>query len=545
MSRILGVPYQSPLRYLPERTALIPVIRVSRLPTVDDKKYPICQMWIIGASPTTGTEGDLYYLERFDASGDAIWTKLADVSGISGLQQLTGDTGTAVIDASDNIDVVGNASQGVSTSGAATTLTVTVADATDTTKGVASYNATDFTVTAGNVVLGDTIVKQVSADAGDATPVSNVVTITGAGGITTSASGSTITITGSATVAGSFVTDAGTATPAANVINILGGTGVNTAGAGSTVTVNIDSPVTVANGGTGLTTITDGGILIGSGTGAITVTAQPTDGQVLIGSTGSDPVLSTLTDGTGISITEGAGTITIGLDGTVTVPNGGTGNTTFTPYTVICAGTTATGDFQNVASVGTANQVLTSNGAGALPTFQTIPSSVGSMVQIDSQTLAGGETYVVFTGIDSTYFSYIIYLSDILPTENKSDFVFQTSEDGGVTYSDTLSSYKDYVSFYLPYNYASVIAVNHGSANGKQGSGKIEIYDPSNANQITACDVKYVFRRDIESSYMTRRMFNTRYASTAVNAIRFFFINYGESVSTFASGTFKMYGILA
>jgi len=44
---------------------------------------------------------------------------------------------------------------------------------------------------------------------------------------------------------------------------------------------------------------------------------------------------------------------------------------------------------------------------------------------------------------------------------------------------------------------------------------------------------------------MTRRMFNTRYASTAVNAIRFFFINYGESVSTFASGTFKMYGILA
>lgn len=54
------------------------------------------------------------------------------------------------------------------------------------------------------------------------------------------------------------------------------------------------------------------------------------------------------------------------------VPKGGTGNTTFTAYTVLCAGTTATNPFQSIAGVGIAGQVLTSNGPAALPTFQNV-----------------------------------------------------------------------------------------------------------------------------------------------------------------------------
>jgi hypothetical protein len=38
---------------------------------------------------------------------------------------------------------------------------------------------------------------------------------------------------------------------------------------------------------------------------------------------------------------------------------------------LVCGGTTSTGPLQSVASVGTTGQLLTSNGAGALPTFQT------------------------------------------------------------------------------------------------------------------------------------------------------------------------------
>ena len=64
--------------------------------------------------------------------------------------------------------------------------------------------------------------------------------------------------------------------------------------------------------------------------------------------------------------------------GTAVVGGGGTGNTTFTAYSVITAGTTATGAFQNVSGVGTSGQVLTSNGASALPTWQPASSGGGS-----------------------------------------------------------------------------------------------------------------------------------------------------------------------
>lgn len=56
--------------------------------------------------------------------------------------------------------------------------------------------------------------------------------------------------------------------------------------------------------------------------------------------------------------------------GTLGVAGGGTGVASTTAYAVLCGGTTSTGPLQSIASVGTAGLVLTSNGAGALPTFQ-------------------------------------------------------------------------------------------------------------------------------------------------------------------------------
>jgi hypothetical protein len=55
---------------------------------------------------------------------------------------------------------------------------------------------------------------------------------------------------------------------------------------------------------------------------------------------------------------------------TITVAQGGTGLNTTTAYGLIAAGTTATGNFQQVSGTGTSGQVLTSNGASALPTWQ-------------------------------------------------------------------------------------------------------------------------------------------------------------------------------
>ena len=65
------------------------------------------------------------------------------------------------------------------------------------------------------------------------------------------------------------------------------------------------------------------------------------------------------------------------------VGDGGTGRiTSDTAYAVLCAGTTAAGVHQTIASVGSATEVLTSNGAGALPTFQAAAGAGGMPFQV-------------------------------------------------------------------------------------------------------------------------------------------------------------------
>ena len=79
--------------------------------------------------------------------------------------------------------------------------------------------------------------------------------------------------------------------------------------------LSLGTALPVGSGGTGASTLTNGGVLLGSGTGAVTPLARLTAGQVVIGSTTGDPVNATLTGGSGIAITEGDGSITIAADG--------------------------------------------------------------------------------------------------------------------------------------------------------------------------------------------------------------------------------------
>lgn len=69
-------------------------------------------------------------------------------------------------------------------------------------------------------------------------------------------------------------------------------------------------PVTVSKGGTGNSTLTSHGVMCGSGTGAVTPLAVGTSGQLLVASTGADPIFYTPTSSDGsITWTLGAGTI--------------------------------------------------------------------------------------------------------------------------------------------------------------------------------------------------------------------------------------------
>lgn len=135
-------------------------------------------------------------------------------------------------------------------------------------------------------------------------------------------------------------------------------------------------------------------VVINDGTGSIVLrgVTGPTTGITIVSGekcvaawNGSDfvKVSSSVADGVTTFQTSLSGltpsTATSGavtLAGTLGVANGGTGLATTTPYSVVFSGTTATGNFQATAGPGTATHVLTSNGAGALPTFQAVSAGI-------------------------------------------------------------------------------------------------------------------------------------------------------------------------
>ena len=82
-------------------------------------------------------------------------------------------------------------------------------------------------------------------------------------------------------------------------LTLAGGTGIDTVGSGNTVTASVDSTVyrtggtdvSVADGGTGASSHTAGGVLLGNGTGAIQNTGVLSDGQIIVGDGSGNPAL--------------------------------------------------------------------------------------------------------------------------------------------------------------------------------------------------------------------------------------------------------------
>jgi hypothetical protein len=100
------------------------------------------------------------------------------------------------------------------------------------------------------------------------------------------------------------------------------GTNISWTGGAGTLTANLTGIVSPTLGGSGVSNPTAHGILIAEGASAFTPIVL-TNGQMLIGSTGLDPVAGTITGSSTISVTTGAGTLaldTINITGGTYLP---------------------------------------------------------------------------------------------------------------------------------------------------------------------------------------------------------------------------------
>lgn len=186
-----------------------------------------------------------------------------------------------------------------------------------------------------------------------------------------------------------------------------------------------------------------GNINIVGDTTTINIVGTPLDSTLTVSATGSVAILFTEDSGTAtpssgnVIVTGGSTGITtsgsghtISLTGTLNVAHGGTGDTSFTAYSVITGGTTSTAPLQNVSGVGTLNQILTSNGAGALPSWGPPPAWV-----LVSSNSPSSSTGVVIT--DLTFVTYFLVVHAGVNTNND-QLILQVSTDNGATFFSTL-----------------------------------------------------------------------------------------------------------
>ena len=131
---------------------------------------------------------------------------------------------------------------------------------------------------------------------------------------------------------------------------------------------NFTGTLAVANGGTGATSLTDGGVLLGNGTGAITAMAVLADGEMLVGDGTTDPAVesgatlrTSIGVGTGDSPTFTAvtvGQVDITAEGDLRLQDASGGQ-----YVGFDAPSTVSGSYTLTlpAAIGSVNQVLSIN----------------------------------------------------------------------------------------------------------------------------------------------------------------------------------------
>lgn len=335
----------------------------------------------------------------------------------------------------------------------------------------------------------------------------------------------------------------------------------------------------VSGGGTGATTLT--GVLAGNGTSAVTATAIAQGDSFYGSATGVLSALAKDTNSTRYLSNTGTSNnpawaqvaLSTGVSGQLPLANGGTN-----------ANLTASngGIFYSTASAGailsgtaTAGQILRS-GASAAPTWSTAtypatagssanvltsdgtnwtsaaPAAVSGQWQLISTGTASSSSSIDFTGLSSTYYMYIVVITNLVPATNSVDLWMRTSTNNGSSYDAGAANYA-WNSLNTYSNLATTIGASGSDTkiqitatttplsnnSALPNQAMVYLYNPSGATITYISNVtNYVTSSAISGSSTGGGIRSS--ASGAVNAIQFLM-----SSGNISTGTFKLYGVRA
>jgi hypothetical protein len=188
-----------------------------------------------------------------------------------------------------------------------------------------------------------------------------------------------------------------------------GGTGLTTFTAANNALYSTSASALVAGtlpiqaGGTAATTFTANGVLYGSGTSPLGVTAAGTTGQVLIGNTGAAPSWGTVSSSLVSSFQTSLSGLTpstattgaVTLAGTLGPSSGGTGQTTYTDGQLLIGN--STGNTLTKASLTAGTGISITPGSGSI----SIASTVTAGVTIVNDTTSATPRFIMFDDVNT------------------------------------------------------------------------------------------------------------------------------------------------
>jgi hypothetical protein len=273
--------------------------------------------------------------------------------------------------------------------------------------------------------------------------------------------------------------------------------------------------------------------------GAI-ITGQGSTNDVTLVNDADGTVLGIPTGTTNVEI---AGSLTLGTD--LSVANGGTGASTFTANSCLLGN--GTSSFQAIAP-STSGNVLTSNGS----TWASTAAGGGDFIHL-SGVAASNTATISFTGISSTYTTYIFYVSNLKPATDDQQLWMRTSTNGGSSYDSGGSDYQWGGGVLANGGYdvegstgdskmvtLGISSIKIGSATAGMVTGTIQLGNPSNSSIYTGVffDGGLVSGAGGSAYRSSTTGYAQRMSAADVDAVRF---QFGSGNIT--SGRIDMYGL--